>query len=94
MKVNIFTKYKVHKKCKYSYKNEYGDFSYGHCEWTKELYCHEFLKLITDSIKDDEFCSISIVGNKIYIDLFNPNTGETSDIYYTYEEIEGDICKG
>lgn len=90
MDINIFTKYKVKHTCDYSYVNEYGDFSDGHSEWEKVLDGYTFISKIFGHIGDDDFMRILTTEDTIYIEHFDPNSGETSDFKYVFEETDED----
>lgn len=90
MDINIFTKYKVKYTNKYSYRNEEGDFSDGHAEWTKVLDGYTFMSMIFKHVEDYEFMRILIENNMIYIENFDPNSGEASDFKYIFEETNED----
>jgi len=90
MDICIFYKYKVKYKCKYSYLNEYGDFSDGQVEWVKEMDGFEFIKFIAELFTDSEFLSVKTSDFRFYIEQFNPNTGEDGTCWINYEVIEED----
>ena len=88
MDICIYCKYMVKYKCEYSYINEYGDFSDGKVEWVKELDGYELFKLVSNIIKDQYCMRIKTLENSLYIEDFDPNTGETGDYIIYFEEIE------
>lgn len=90
MVLNIFSKYRVKYSCKYSYLNEYRDFSFGEESWEKEMSCVEIINWLSKLLNDDEFISINTVNNGIFIQFFSANTGETSDCLIKWQELEGE----
>lgn len=90
MDINIFCKYKVKYKCEYSYVNEYGDFSDDVAEWEKVLDGYNFMTIILKHIEDRDFMRILTTEKMVYIERFDPNSGECSDFKYEFEETEDD----
>lgn len=91
MNINIFSKYKVKYTNKYSYifdKIEYEYiFSDDKAEWTKEMDGYDFIRFIINLLEDRDFMSICSIPKGLYIEHFDPNSGETADIQIEYEEI-------
>lgn len=88
MDINVFTKYKVKYTCEYSYINEYGDFSDGHSERESIVDGYTFLTMVYKHIENYDFIRMLAQDKMVYIETFNPNTGETADYTYEYEETE------
>jgi len=88
MQITIFSKYKVKYECKYSYQNEEGEFIDGECNWDKVINGDELVKLISELIQDKDFIVITSKENYVYIEHFNPMTGEPADYKITYEEVQ------
>lgn len=86
MDITVFGNYKVEFKGEYSYLNEDGDFSRdSYCE-TKIKSGGELIEIIARELKNNELIQFTIKDNVIYLNDFNPQTGEGSDAWITILE--------
>ena len=90
MDINVFTKYKVKYTCKYSYINEDGDFRDDEAAWEHVLDGWSLIEHIIRLMNDVDFMRILATDKMIYIEHFNPNTGEPADYTYEFEETDED----
>ena len=84
--INIYSDYILKCEGKYSYINEYGDFSEGKIDYERELSGSKLIDLIIDSLHDIGFGSVSFKTNKIEFDEFDPLSGETSTYCFIIKE--------
>lgn len=85
--INSFDMYKVNFNNDYSYIDEYGDFKDGNSKWFDFMTGVQLLEYISSYSKDNDFWSFSIGNDKILIELFNPMSGECSNITIKYSVI-------
>lgn len=80
--------YKVKILHEYSYLNEDGDFVDDSLEKEEIMSGYDFMHKVLNILNDNECIGLTIVGNEMHIEMFNPMTGEGDDWYITFEEIE------
>lgn len=90
--ISIYGKYKV--KCEYSYSyitDKIGDeyvFDSGKDTFASTMDGATFIDHISYHLKRPHSFSVSFADNRCIITLFNPNTGESETIHYSWEEIK------
>lgn len=94
MNINVFGKYKVKRVHKYSYISdrigkEYY-FNEDKSEQEKVISGGELMEWIADDMKDWLTINVNFSDNEIFMEHFNPNTGESGDILYAIEPIYPD----
>lgn len=94
MEINVFGKYKVKRTNNYSYiSDRIGEeyyFDKDKSEQEKVISGGELMEWIANDMKDWLTISVNFSDNEIFMEHFNPNTGESGDILYTIESIYPD----
>ena len=82
----VICKYDVKITNRYSYINEYGDFSEQETKSCETITGEELIGKIKHWLNDGDVWEFVIRDNTIYISCFCPNSGETHDIKIEYLE--------
>lgn len=91
--IDVFSSYEVKQYGRYSYisdkiGNEYF-FSDDNIDQTKVINGGLLMEWIANELKDSQVIYVKLVAkNKLYIEDFNPNTGEGSDMYIEWNRVE------
>lgn len=94
LNLNIYAKYRMKFKDKYSYQNEDGEFRTETLKKVRTLNANEIIDFIKLQCDDNTFMSLSIMDNKVFIEKFDPMHGDGSDIELVIEEIkEKETCE-
>ncbi len=87
LNICIFGKYKVEYKCKFTVIDEERYFTKDKVESKHTWDGYQLLEKIIELIKDSMFISLYAEENKIVIDHFNENTGETAEYTISFASI-------
>ena len=87
MNIDVFTKYKVKYKRTYCYiSSETGEFKEIVDECKKNFNGCELMHFIADFLNEEFVCSLNVFDNMLYMETFNPLTGEGDTISIIFEE--------
>lgn len=86
--INIYCDYQVVFEVDYSYLNEYGDFSDGRDNWSRKMNGFDLIKFLSNILSAKDIHSFYVKDKKMYIDKFDPRSGECSNIRILYKELE------
>ena len=95
MNISVFANYKIKCKGEYSYNTpDYDSLNNWHTEkvkWQKTMSGGELMEFISKRLNKYNLIEVDFRDDYVYLDYFNPNTGECSHYCYYIEMIKENI---
>lgn len=89
MEINVFSKYNVHYRNKYSYRVDADDFREDMTFWDKVMQGGELMDLIGNLFKERNLIRFTVdydLTTTFYFEMFDTDTGEGANIEVEYWE--------
>ena len=94
MRIDINSNYKVKQKGRFSVRVGYDEFEENEISETiDKVTGYELLKLLLQDVCGYSFTSMEVKGNKVFLELFNPNTGEDGSLEFEIKELKQELIK-